>query len=115
MGVEVYVLPVSGTDDNVAMVVLDASKGFDFNNYSSVDPVKDFIKIISESRQQGINRAAVAYYDQAGKGLVTATLPSDAALAYSQGKLTDSQLMEKVDISTGDITGLIKEFQQQAK
>jgi hypothetical protein len=114
-GVAVYVLPVSGTDHNVAMIVLDASKGFDFNNYSSTDPVKDFLTVLSKAQQEGINRAAVVYYDEEGKQLVAATVPTDAAVAYSQGKLTDRQLMEKVNVGTEDLTGLIGEIQKQFK
>ena len=112
-GVEVYVLPVSGTDHNVAMIVLDVSKGFDFNNYSGADPIKDFLKVLSRVQQEGINRGAVAYYDEEGRQLVTATVPTDAAAAYSQGKLTDRQLMEKVNIGTDDLTGLVGEIQKQ--
>jgi hypothetical protein len=111
-GVEVYVLPVAGTDHNVAMVVLDASKGFDISNYGGTDPVKDFLTVVSKAQQEGINRAAVTYYDEQGRQLVAATVPTDAVLSYSQGKLTDSQLMEKVDVGTDDLwafIGLIRE------
>ncbi len=114
-GVEVYVLPVAGTDDNVAMVVLDASKGFDFNNYYSADPVKDFLMIISEAQQDGVNRAAVAYYDEQGRQLVAATVPTDAVMSYSQGTITDSQLMEKVDVGTDDIWAFIGLIKDQLK
>ncbi len=114
-GVEVYVLPVSGTDHNVAMVVLDASKGFDFNSYGGTDPVKDFLTVVSNARQAGINRAAVAYYDEEGKQLATATVPADAVAAYSQGKLTDRQLMEKVDVGTDDLWAFIGQIQEQLK
>jgi hypothetical protein len=114
-GVEVYVLPVSGTDHNVAMVVLDVSKGFDFSNYSSSDPVKDFLTVLAQAQPEGINRAGVAYYDKEGKQLVAATLPTDAIAAYAEGKLTDRQLMEKMNVGTEDITGLIGEIQSQLK
>jgi hypothetical protein len=114
-GVEVYVLPVSGTDDNVAMVVLDASKGFNFNSSGSADPVKDFLTVAAKAQQQGINRAAVAYYDEKGKPLATATLPTDAVLAYSQGKLTDRQLMEKVDVGTDNLWAFISMIREQLK
>ena len=114
-GVEVYVLPVSGTDHNVAMIVLDASKGFDFNNYSSADPVKDFLTALSQVPPEGINRAAVAYYDEEGRQLIAATLPADAIVAYSQGKLTDRQLMEKVNVGTDDLTAFIGQIQEQLK
>jgi hypothetical protein len=114
-GVEVYVLPVAGTDHNVAMVVLDASKGFDFNSYGGTDPVKDFLTVVSSTQQAGINRAAVAYYDEEGKQMATATVPADAVAAYSQGKLTDRQLMEKVDVGTDDLWAFIGQIQEQLK
>src|SRR4030043_15444 len=96
-GVEVYVLPVAGTDHNLAMIVLDASKGFTFGSYSGGDPVKDFLAVISQAQGDGINRAAITYYDEEGRQLVAATVPMDAINAYSQGNLTDNQLMEQVD------------------
>jgi hypothetical protein len=114
-GVEVYVLPVAGTDDNVAMIVLDASKGFSFNNYSSVDPVKDFLTVISQAQQDGINRAAVTYFDEEGRQLVAATVPTDVVIAYSQGNLTDNQLMEKVDVGTDDLWAFIGMIKDQFK
>jgi hypothetical protein len=114
-GVEVYVLPVADSDDNVAMVILDVSKGFDFNNYYSADPVKDFLAIISKAAQDGVNRAGVAYYDELGRQLVSATVPTDSVVAYSQGKITDSQLMAKVDVGTDDLWAFIGMIKDQLK
>jgi hypothetical protein len=114
-GVEVYVMPVAGTNDNVAMVVLDTSKGFDIGNSKSADPVKDFLKVMSAAQADGVNRAAVVYYNEDGKALVTATVPTADALAFSQGKITSQQLMAKVDVGTDDITGFISEITRQLK
>lgn len=114
-GVEVYVLPVKGTEHNVAMFVLDASKGFDFSQSGSGDPFKDFLEVVSQAEGQGINRAAVAYYNGDGRQLLAATLPTDAAIAYAQGRLTDEQLMEKVNVGTDDLTAFIGEIQKQLK
>lgn len=114
-GVEVYVLPVAGTDHNVAIIVLDASKGFSFNSIGNTDPVKALLTVAAQAQQQGINRAAVAYYDETGNQLLTATLPTDAVVAYAQKKLTDRQLMEKVDVGAGDIGALITQLQEQLK
>jgi hypothetical protein len=112
-GVEVYVLPVAGTDDDIAMIVLDASKGFDINQFDSGDPVKELMKAMSGAGRDGINRAAVAYLDETGKQLVTATLPTDVIADYETGKLTDRQLMEKVDVGTSDIKALISKIQEE--
>jgi hypothetical protein len=114
-GVEVYVLPMSGTDDNLAIIVLDASKGFDINDFQGQDPVKDLLAAVSGAEKDGINRAAVAYFDEAGKPLVTATVPTDVVTAYTQGKLTDRQLMEKVDVGTDNLPALIGDIQEQLK
>jgi len=112
-GVEVYVLPVAGTDHNVAMIVLDASKGLDFSKSGSTEPFDDFMRIVSEAQAQGINRAAVAYYNEDGRQLMAITLPTSAAAEYLQGKLTDEQLMEQVNVGTDDLTGFIGEIQKQ--
>ncbi|OGN98980.1 MAG: hypothetical protein A2Y89_00100 [Chloroflexi bacterium RBG_13_51_18] len=114
-GVEVYVLPVAGTDHNLAMIVLDASKGFTFGSYSGGDPVKDFLAVISQAQGDGINRAAITYYDEEGRQLVAATVPMDAINAYSQGNLTDNQLMEQVDVGTDDLWAFIGMIKDQLK
>jgi uncharacterized protein YpmB len=115
-GVEVYVVPVAGTNnDNVAFVVLDASKGFDIGASRSADPVKDFLKVVSAAQADGVNRAAVVYYNEDGKALVTATVPTADALAFSQGKITSRQLMEKVDVGANDVIGFISEITKQLK
>jgi hypothetical protein len=114
-GVEVYVVPVAGTNDNVAFVVLDASKGFDIAKTKSADPVKDFLKVISSARADGVNRTAVAYFDETGKQLVTVTVPMDTAVAFTRGTITAEQLMEKVDIGANDALGLINQIKTQIK
>ena len=114
-GVEIYVLPVSGTDRNVAVIVLDASKGFSLTGSRSTDIVKDFTTVVSQAQQLGIDRAAVQYRDESGKELASVTVPTDAVLAYSQKRLTDRQLMEKVDVSVGDVSAAINLLQQQLK
>jgi hypothetical protein len=114
-GVEVYVMPVKGTDDNTAFIVLDASKGFNFNTSGSTDPVSDFIALAAQAQQQGINRAAVVYYDEQGKALMTLTVATADMTAYTQGKITDKQLMEKVDIHANNLIGLIGDFSSAFK
>jgi hypothetical protein len=114
-GVEVYVVPVAGTNDNVAMVVLDASKGFDISKSKSSDPVKDFLKVMSAAQADGVNRTGVAYIDEEGKQLVTATVPMDAVAAYAKGTMTTEQLMKKVDVGTDDVMGFISEISKELK
>ena len=111
-GVEVYVLPVAGTDREMAIVVLDASQGFNFTGSSGVDPVKEFIKAISEAQKLGIDRGAIQYRDETGKELLTVTVPTDAVVAYSQGRMTDQQLMSQVDAGAGDLPALLTQLQQ---
>jgi len=114
-GVEVYVLPVVGTGHSTAMIVLDASKGFDFNFSGGGEPLKDLLGVVSRARTQGINRVAAAYYDEDGRLLLAVTLPADDAAAYAEGRLTDVQLVENVNIGTDDLTGLIGEIQKYMK
>ncbi len=86
-----------------------------FNNYNSADPIKDFLAVISKAKQDGVNRAAVAYYDEQGRQLVAATVPTDSVLAYSKGQITDKQLMAKVDVGTDDIWAFIGLVKDQLK
>jgi hypothetical protein len=114
-GVEVYVVPVTGTNDSVAFVVLDASLGFDINASKSVDPVKDFIKVISATQASSVNRAAVMYFNEEGQALLTVTVTTADALAFSQNKITAQQLMAKVDVGTENTAEFIDEIIKQIK
>ena len=109
-GVEVYVMPVKDTDHNTAFIILDSSKGFNFNNSGIHDPIAAFVSIALQAQQQGINRAAVVYYDEQGKALLTVTAATGDVVAYSQGKMTKEQLMKKVDIGANDPMGVINAF-----
>jgi len=114
-GVEVYVLPFAGTDREVALVVLDASKGFSFDANLNTNMVKDFVTVVTHAQQLGVDRAAVQYRDENGKDLLSATVATDAVVAYAQGQITDQQLMEKVDIGLGDVPAAIALLQQLNK
>ena len=114
-GVEVYVIPVNSTNNSVAFFVLDASQGFDISASKSADPVKDFMKVISAAQASGVNRAAVTYFNEEGKALLTATVPTADALAFTQNKITAKQLMAKVDIGTEDTAAFVNEVLKQIK
>ena len=114
-GVEVYVMPVKDTDHNTAFIILDSSKGFNFNSSGIHDPIAAFVAIASQAQQQGINRAAVVYYDEQGKALLTVTAATSDVLAYSQGKMTKEQLMKKVDLGANDPMGVINAFRTGLK
>jgi hypothetical protein len=114
-GVEVYVMPVKDTDHNTAFIILDSSKGFNFNNSGIHDPIAALVSIAAQAQQQGINRAAVVYYDGQGKALVTVTATTADILAYSQGKITKEQLMKKVDIGANDLMGVLDAFRTGLK
>ena len=114
-GVEVYVAPVAGTDHNTAFIVLDASQGFTFSNTNTADPVDDFINIAVKANQQGINRVAVVYCDEEGKSFATVTAATQDMAAYAQGKITDEQLMERVEIGANNVIGLVNELKSQFK
>jgi hypothetical protein len=114
-GVEVYVIPVNSTNNSVAFFVLDSSMGFDISASKSPDPVKDFMKVISAAQASGVTRAAAIYYNDEGKALVTVTVPTADALAFSQNKITANQLMAKVDVGSNDLTGFISEITKALK
>jgi hypothetical protein len=112
-GVEVYVMPVADTDHDTAFVVIDASKGFDFDSSGIRDPIAALVAIAADAQQQGINRAAVVYYDEEGKALLTVTVPTADVLAYSQGKMTKEKLMETVDVGANDLMAVVNAFRTE--
>jgi hypothetical protein len=114
-GLEVYVMPVKNTDHNTAIIVLDASKGFNFSGGYGSDPVEELVRIAAKAQAQGINRTAVVYYDDSGKALVTITVKTEDMAAYAHGKLTDAELMERVDLGANNIVALTGALASQLK
>jgi hypothetical protein len=100
-GVQVFVVPIAGTEDSAAMAVLDASQGFQFRRQSSVDPVTDFLAQLATSPTaagSGIKRVGVDYRGADGASVMTMAASSDAVSAYASGRLTKRQFLEKAEL-----------------
>ncbi|MBI4329134.1 MAG: hypothetical protein HY685_04630 [Chloroflexi bacterium] len=111
-GVEVYVVPFEGTDENLAVVLLDASQGFTFSRTSRGDPIKDYLTpLAAKVGELNISRAAVVYRDEKGQEIGTATASAEAITAFVQGRMSREQFAREVeaDINVSAVVPLLRE------
>lgn len=97
-GTMLFVLPFKDSDRKLAVLVLDGALGFRFEQPA---PGKDiFTQYMFPLAQEalGIKRVAVVLRDEEGQELINATAPTDALMAYSQGRLSRAQFVEKLEV-----------------
>ncbi len=98
-GAELYILPITGSDKTMAVLVLDDSQGFNLSKSKSGDPVKDLANALANSPNgDSITQAAVVYRGPNGEDLATVTAPLDALKSYAAGRITRQQLVENIDV-----------------
>jgi len=111
-GVELDVLPVTGSDQTVAIATLDASQGFRFTSGSG-SVADTFVKLATGDTAKDLNvgRAAIGYKDGKGRKLITVTAPTDAIADYAAGRITKEQFYARVDgkIDIPNVTAAIQE------
>ena len=78
-GVEVHVLPMAGQEGSAAIIVLDASKGFDLDTWFGDGGTGDATGAFDEATLQelGVTRLAFDYVDASGKSIVTLTAATE--------------------------------------
>ncbi|MFC1920254.1 hypothetical protein ACFLYQ_00840 [Chloroflexota bacterium] len=103
-GMELYIFPVIGTednpsDDNVAVVIIDAGKGFDFRNFSEQDLMNYMNKLssVGQSGEYNIERVAISYADESGDSLITLTASTETILKFANGTATKEQFLEEME------------------
>ncbi len=98
-GTELYMVPVAGTTESMAILVLDESQGFTFTRSGTGDPVKDFANALANAQDVNVKRAAIVYRGADGEEVATVTSSMDDLKAYAQGSMTPQQLGAKLDVS----------------
>ena len=120
-GMEVYIFPVKGTeenpsDDNVAVIVLDAVEGFDFRNFNEQDLMNYMEKLSSVGQSSGYNieRVVISYGDESGEALLTLTAPTKTILNLSNGSITREQFLQEMEgqVNFAEVAKKIAEMAQ---
>ncbi len=110
-GVDVYVLPTA-EGGSVALLSLDASKGFDLQNWMNQADAQGGVEDMFDERtleEMGVTRLAFDYVNDEGKSIVTLTASVDelkqAGESEDEGALLKA-LMGRVDVPAliGEVT-----------
>ena len=110
-GVAVHVLPMASGQGAVAMVMLDASQGFDPQRLLAGEGDWGALKQLVESgslEDMNVTRLALDYADRNGKSIVTLTATTDALRSFAQEEIDERGLLREV-MGRIDIAGLIRE------
>ncbi|MFC1917636.1 hypothetical protein ACFLXH_03185 [Chloroflexota bacterium] len=120
-GMELYVFPVIGTEDNpsdynVAVVIIDAGQGFDFRNFSEQDLMNYMNKLssVGQNGEYNIERVAISYADESGDSLITLTASTDAILKFADGKISREQFLEEMEGEV-NLTEVAKKIAEMAQ
>lgn len=102
-GARAVVIPIKGSDGQIAVITLDTSAGFDGTGTVSGNEMllMDVIQRMREDNRMemlGIDRVSVDYRDESGQNLVAVTAPQESVEAYSQGQISREQLLKDVDV-----------------
>ena len=102
-GARAVVIPIKGSDGQIAVITLDRSAGFDGTGSASGNEMMlmDVLQRMREDNQMemlGIDRVSVDYRDENGGNLIAITAPQESLEAYAQGELSRKQVLEKLDI-----------------
>lgn len=99
-GMDLYVLPIAGTDGSLVVATLDASKGFQFKSANGSEPILDYMTRLTTSgpaKTAKVQRVVIDYRDKTGSTLMTMTAPTEAISGYAQGTLTRKEFMKQID------------------
>jgi hypothetical protein len=110
-GVDFYVLPMAAENSSAAILMLDASQGFDPERlFSDEGDWSALERVLKGDTLQGLNvtRLAIDYVDQQGKSIVTLTASTEALRQFSQGEIDEKEFMREV-MGRIDIAGLTRE------
>jgi hypothetical protein len=102
-GARAIVIPINGSDGQIAVITLDSSAGFDGTGTASGNEMvlMDVLQRMREDNRMetlGIERVSVDYRDANGANLLAITASQESLEAYSQGQLTRKQVLKDVDI-----------------
>ncbi|MGH2619458.1 MAG: hypothetical protein ACRDHG_02655 [Anaerolineales bacterium] len=102
-GARAIVIPIKGSDGQIAVITLDSSAGFDGAGSAAGNEMllMDVLQRMREDNRMemlGIERVSVDYRDENGGNLLAITAPQESLEAYTQGQLSRKDLLDEVDI-----------------
>ena len=113
-GLDVYVLPLKDGSGSTAVVVLDASAGFQFTGTQNGDPFLGTLATIAKTqlgKNVNLKRVALDYKDETGATLLDVTAPTSSILDFTNGKISKEVFMKSID-GRLDIKNTINRYQR---
>jgi hypothetical protein len=99
-GLSIYVIPYRNSNENLAVAVLDASKGFNLRNFGDEGAVTKYLEMLASLDKGGkydIKRVAVDYKNEQGQSLLTLTAPTDTITRYASGTISREQFLNNLE------------------
>jgi hypothetical protein len=113
-GLQLYVMPLTGTDETAAIAVLDASRGFGTGEHASQDALLRTMDRLAASDavdRLGITRVAVSYRDTDGKELIVLTGTTEDVRAFAAGALSQKEYLDRLHADV-DLRWLTEQVQK---
>ena len=111
-GVRLYVMPLVGSDETVALAVLDAAQGFgaDVPDQDMLLRYLDTLAAGEAISRLGIARVAVTYQDEEGRALLTLTGATQDIQDFARGRISQEEFLQLLHANI-DSAWLLKEVQ----
>lgn len=100
-GVRLYVLPVEGTNYQIAYAVLEASEGFTFDYSGGDDAMTGLLVQMATSEEvtdARIERVAIDYRNASGDQVAVITAPVSILRAYAEGRASAEEVSNALDV-----------------
>lgn len=100
-GVRLYVLPVEGTDAQIAYAVLEASEGFTFDYSQNDDAMTGLLVRMATSQavtEARIERVAIDYRNATGDQVAVITAPVAILRAFAEGRASAEEVSNALDV-----------------
>lgn len=100
-GVRLYVLPLEGTNSQIAYAVLEASEGFTFDYSGGDDAMTGLLVQMATSQavtDARIERVAIDYRNATGDQVAVITAPVAILRAYAEGRASAEEVSNALDV-----------------
>ena len=116
-GVQVRVIPIKGSDEQLAYIILDETAGFSGadtleGNETAIDNAIRGLAEANSSQDLGVGTVAVEYRDETGQNLFTFAARQETIEAYADGDITRDELLSETEV---DLSSFLSQVQQLAE
>ena len=104
-GVQVRVIPIKGSDEQLAYIVLDETAGFTGpdtleGNEAAIDNAIRGLADANRSQDLGVGSVAVEYRDEDGQRQFTFATRQETVEAYADGEISRRELLSETEVES---------------